>query len=108
MAMRPSWAPSSMHDLDVGGSLMWAAGDGLMMCMAVGVVVTLLAGATRDRFLGDWLEGVRTSTFMAHAEQSGVQVTRPTGRIDEDEAALAAYNEMLARLRAGHEKPPRE
>lgn len=108
MAMRPSWAPSAMHDLDVGGSLMWAAGDGLMMCLAVGLVVSLLAGATRDRFLGDWLEGVRTSTLMTHVEHSGVQMTRPTGRIDDDEAALAAYNEMLARMRAGHEESGRD
>jgi hypothetical protein len=79
-----------------------------MMCLALGLMVSLLAGATRDRFLGDWLEGVRTSTFVTHAEQSGVRVTRPTGRIDDDENALAAYNEMLARLRAGHEESGRD
>jgi putative membrane protein len=105
MAMRPSWAPGAMHDLDVGGSLMWAAGDGLMMCLAVGLVVSLLAGGTRDRFLGDWLEGVRTSTFVTHAERSGVEIVRPEGRLDDDADALAAYNEMLARMRSGHDDP---
>jgi putative membrane protein len=103
MAMRPSWAPGALHDLDVGGSLMWAAGDGLMMCMAVGVVVTLLSGGRRDRFLGDWLEGVRTSTFVTHVERTGVELNRPERSLDEDDDALTAYNEMLARLRSGHE-----
>jgi len=103
MAMRPAWAPSAMHDLDVGGSLMWAAGDGLMMLLAVGLVISLLTRG-RERFLGDWLEGVRTSTFVTHAERSGVELDRPEGRLDEDDAALAAYNEMLARLRSGHEE----
>ena len=104
MAMRPAWAPSALHDLEVGGSLMWAAGDGLMMLLAVGLVLGLLTRG-RDRFLGDWLEGVRTSTFVAHAERSGVELDRPEGPLDEDDEALAAYNEMLARLRSGHQEP---
>jgi putative membrane protein len=108
MAMRPSWASSPMHDLDVGGSLMWAVGDGLMMCMAVGLVTSLLTGATRDRFLGDWLEGVRTSTLVDHVGRSGVELNRPKGPLDEDDDALAAYNEMLARMRSGHEPPGRD
>jgi cytochrome c oxidase assembly factor CtaG len=107
MTMRPTWAPSAMHDVDVGGSLMWAAGDGLMMCLSIGLVVSLLAGATRDRLLGDWLEGVRTSTFVSHVERSGVELDRPEGRLDDDDDALAAYNEMLARMRSGHDDPQR-
>jgi putative membrane protein len=98
MAMRPSWATSSVHDLQIGGALMWSAGDGLMMCLCIGLVISLIAGGTRDQVLGDWLESVRTNTFEDHVARTGGQLT--TGRratIDDDDA-LAAYNAMLGRL----------
>ena len=97
MAMRPSWAPDPLHDLDVGGSLMWAAGDGLMMCLAVGVVIALLTGQ-RERFLGTWLESARTATLVGHVQRSGGEVELGDGPIDDDDAALDAYNDMLRRM----------
>ena len=99
MAMRPSWATSSVHDLQIGGALMWSAGDGLMMCLCIGLVISLIAGGTRDQVLGDWLESVRTSTFEDHVARTGGHLT--AGRratIDDDDDALAAYNAMLGRL----------
>ncbi len=99
MAMRPSWATSSVHDLQIGGALMWSAGDGLMMCLCVGLVISLIAGGTRDQVLGDWLESVRTNTFEDHVARTGGHLT--AGRratIDDDDDALAAYNAMLGRL----------
>jgi putative membrane protein len=99
MAMRPSWATAALHDVDIGGSLMWSLGDGLMMCLCVGVVVSLVAGQTRDRVLGPWLESIRTSTLVEHVERSGGQVAGARGEtIDDDDDALAAYNDMLERL----------
>jgi putative copper resistance protein D len=99
MAMRPPWADAALDDLDIGGSLMWSVGDGLMMCLCVGIVVTLLTGRTRDRVLGGWLESIRTSTMVEHVERTGGQVTGERAEtIDDDEDALDAYNDMLRRL----------
>lgn len=99
MAMRPSWATPALHDLDIGGSLMWSVGDGLMMCLAVGLMFSLIGGRTRDRVLGSWLEAIRTSTMVEHVERTGGQVAGDRGTtIDDDEDALDAYNDMLRRL----------
>jgi putative copper resistance protein D len=100
MSMRPSWAPGALHDLDIGGSLMWAAGDGLMMCLALGVMLTLLT-RRRDMFLGSWLESARTATLVGHVERTGGSVgvdDLQDRTIDDDDATLDAYNDMLKRL----------
>jgi putative copper resistance protein D len=103
MAMRPAWAPNAMHDLDAGGSVMWAGGDGLMMALAVGVVVALLT-RQQDKFLGTWLESARTGTMVGHVERSGGQVSFEEGAtIDDDDVALDAYNEMLRKLGTSRE-----
>jgi putative copper resistance protein D len=97
MGMRPAWAPAPLRDLDIGGSLMWAAGDGLMMCLALGVMLALLT-RHRDDFLGTWLESARTATLVGHVERTGGAVDVGDRSIDEDEEALEAYNDMLRRL----------
>ena len=78
MAMRPPWVPPALRDLDIGGSLMWSVGDGLMMLLCVGIVISLISGRTSDRILGPWLESVRTNTLDEHIERTG------GGRIDGD------------------------
>jgi putative membrane protein len=99
MAMRPAWVSAPLDDLDIGGSLMWSVGDGLMMCLCVGLVVSLITGRTRDRVLGGWLESVRTTTMVEHVERTGGRMTGERGpTIDDDENALDAYNAMLRRL----------
>ena len=99
MAMRPAWAPSPLDDLDIGGSIMWSVGDGLMMCLCLALVVTLIAGRARDRVLGGWLESIRTSTMVEHVERAGGHVTgQRAATIDDDDEALAAYNDMLRRM----------
>lgn len=102
MAMRPAWAPDPLRDLDIGGSLMWALGDGLMMLLSVGVVIGLLR--RRDQVLGAWLESARTATLVGHVERTGGTVQVGEGTVDDDDAALDAYNDMLARLRAHEER----
>ncbi|MGA8246548.1 MAG: cytochrome c oxidase assembly protein [Nocardioides sp.] len=105
MGMRPDWATPPLHDLDIGGSLMWAAGDGLMMCLCVGIVVSLVSGRTRDRILGSWLESVRTTALVDHIERTGGQLETPDqGTVDDDDAVLDAYNRMLLRLRDPDER----
>ena len=101
MQMRPAWATPALHDLEIGGSLMWAVGDGLMMVLSVGIVVSLISGRTRDRLLGPWLESARTNAFLDHVGRAGA--TLPAGGADrqgtiDDDAALEAYNDMLRRL----------
>jgi putative copper resistance protein D len=100
MAMRPTWATPAVHDIEIGGSLMWAGGDFLMMSMALGIVISFISGRTSDRLIGPWLESVRTNTFNEHISRAGVAVNTeraPGGTIDDD-AAMDAYNEMLRRL----------
>jgi putative copper resistance protein D len=101
MAQRPDWAPSPLRDLDIGASLMWALGDGLMMCLAVGVVIALLK--SRENFLGSWLESARTATLVGHVERTGGGRVEVDGTVDDGDAALDAYNDMLRRL-GSHEE----
>lgn len=107
LAMRPDWAGPWLRDVHIGGALMWSLGDGLMMLISLALVITLLAGRTRDRFLGTWLESVRTTTFHEHIGRVGVAVpeadapmTASNQTIDDD-ASLEAYNQMLQRLSRG-------
>ena len=99
LAMRPPWTLLGLDDTRVAGSLMWAGGDGLMMVLAFGIVIALLGGHGQDRFLGSWLESARAQTFYEHVGSTGADDDRPGGAsIDEDDAALEAYNQMLRRL----------
>ena len=43
---------------------MWSAGDGLMMLLSVGIVISLISGQTSDRILGPWLESVRADNLV--------------------------------------------
>jgi len=94
-ALHPDWAPDPLRDVNTAGALMWAAGDGLMMAIAVGLMVSVITSPTkRLRMTGAWLEGVRRSQLMEHGGEGAEAITDA----DSDEA-LDAYNRMLARLR---------
>ena len=99
MGMHPTWALPALTDLVVGGALMWAAGDGLMMLFAVGMMISVLVSPVRrEQMTGPWLEGVRSATMNERARE-----TADEGETDElldpdSEEALDAYNRMLARL----------
>ena len=95
MAMHPDWAPDALRDVNTAGALMWAAGDGLMMTLAVGLMISVITTpAKRLRMTGSWLEGVRRSALIEHTGGDAEKITDA----DSDEA-LEAYNQMLARLR---------
>jgi putative copper resistance protein D len=101
-ARHPAWAPVPLHDLAIGGGLMWVVGDGLMMCYGVGMILALAFGkSARNQVIGSWLEGVRRQTLVDHVAASGDTEGYTGDNVDDDEAALAAYNRMLARLN-GH------
>jgi putative membrane protein len=85
-----TWGPDPLADVQTGGAIMWVGGDGLMMLLAVGLVLALVAGHGRDHVLGSWLESVRRDRLETLTGQS-------LGEEPDDETALAAYNRMLAR-----------
>jgi putative copper resistance protein D len=95
MGMHPAWAPGALSDTHIAGALMWAGGDGLMMGLAIGLVVSVITSdERRARMTGSWLEGARRSALVEHTGEDLDAITDPDG--DE---ALEAYNRMLARLR---------
>ncbi|MCL2542850.1 MAG: cytochrome c oxidase assembly protein [Nocardioidaceae bacterium] len=106
MRLRPHWAFDALHDQHTAGGLMWAAGDGLMMLIAVGLMVSVVTSPTRrERMTGTWMEGARRSTFITHIEQSGSGTEADVADFDPDsDEAMDAYNRMLARLRDHDER----
>jgi putative membrane protein len=97
---RPSWAPSPVHDLNTGGGIMWAFGDGLMMLFIVAVMLAYLTNTASHATAGDWLEGVRRRTLAGNLSRGAEPVTvlDEGSDMDDDEAVLVAYNAMLKRL----------
>jgi len=95
------WGPSPLQDLNRGGAIMWAFGDGLMMAFIVGVVLAYITHASTNATAGSWLEGVRRSTLADNLAATGERAELDGADLDDDEAALAAYNRMLGRLHDG-------
>jgi putative copper resistance protein D len=80
---------------------MWAGGDGLMMALAMGLMVSVITSpARRTRLTGAWLDSARRATLAAHSERSGgTGDAAATDDLDPDgDAALDAYNRALQRL----------
>jgi cytochrome c oxidase assembly factor CtaG len=90
LAQHRTWGPDPLTDLHWGGAAMWVGGDGLMMLIGVLVIGRWIADAGRDD-TGPWLDAARRRALA----DSGVDLDE-TEDLDSD-AALAAYNAMLAR-----------
>lgn len=106
-AQRPDWAPGAVRDLQIGGGIMWAFGDGLMMAFLLGLIIAFLANTEGNTTAGRWLEGVRRQNL---AHQLGMDTAESGGldagvEVDEDEAILAAYNQMLERMNRREQQP---
>jgi putative copper resistance protein D len=98
-AGHPSWAPAPVDDLTIAGGLMWAGGDGLMMLFGVGVTLAMISHPGSASVLGQRLESVRRRTLAEHvALAGGTTALAEEGDVDDDDAMLDAYNEMLARM----------
>ena len=97
-AMHRTWGPTPLHDLNRGGGIMWAFGDGLMMAFIVAVTLAYITHAADNATAGRWLEGVRRSTLTRNLDAMGQHADLVDADLDEDDAALAAYNRMLGRL----------
>jgi putative copper resistance protein D len=102
LSMRPSWAPPAGQDVLTAGGIMWAGGDGLMMVIGLFTIADILISRERGTLLGSWLEGTRHAVIAEQLRAAGEDYDADAD-IDDDDAALAAYNQMLARLN-GH--PP--
>lgn len=99
MAMRPAWAMGAHQDALTAGGIMWAGGDGLMMLMGFGVAAAALFGPGRGDLLGERLNRIRHETLIEHLQAAGVDTdTVSNSDADDSDAALDAYNAMLARL----------
>lgn len=106
---RPEWALDAVTDIQTAGGLMWAAGDGGMMLLAIGLVIAVVSSPERRvKMTGRFLDGVRTSQLAQEsARGSAVHGTdegpAEPGSVDPDsDEALDAYNAMLARMNQQH------
>lgn len=97
-----TWGPSALSDLHTGGGIMWVIGDALMFGVTVLVVGQWMRDTERQNDTGKWLESARRST-LANLGVDAVDPDDDNARIDDDEAALAAYNRMLAKLHQTHQ-----
>jgi len=99
LGMHPAWAPAPVHDANIAGGLMWAAGDGLMMCIGIAILVAMISDRDQSRQnFGAWLEGARRQALIEHVSRSDA-TDEVAADIDPDgDDALAAYNRMLERM----------
>jgi putative membrane protein len=100
-AQHRTWGPGLLTDIHTGGGIMWVVGDGLMFAITVLVIKQWMGDTERQNDTGKWLESARRSSLAG----MGVDAVDPDDEsdIDDDEAALAAYNRMLSRLnQQGH------
>ena len=98
-AARDGWGPSALADQGAAGSVMWFAGDGLMMVLMLVVAGQWAAAAPGEQGLGRWLDGIRRQQVLGADWEAGSDVDAD----DDEDRALAAYN---ARLAAMHGREP--
>ncbi len=101
--MHPSWGPGPLADVHGGGAVMWIGGDGLMFVMTIVVALRWLSDRSPEAArAGRFFEAVRQSTLAGtgHGDDSDADRARlmASRDVDDDDAALQAYNAMLARL----------
>lgn len=97
--LRPGWGPTLLADQSASGAIMWVVGDSLMMLLMLAVAAQWSASGSQAR-LGDWLESARRESLAGIGSRSGedrATVDRSLD-VDDDEAALQAYNRMLGEL----------
>jgi hypothetical protein len=89
---RPDWALSAASDTAAAGTTMWIAGTGIMglVMLAVGLIWLHGRGPVPEK--PGWTERARAATL---AERTGEP---ERADLDDDEAALEAYNRWLAKM----------
>lgn len=102
--MHPPWGPGPLTDIHDGGAVMWIGGDGLMFVMMLVVgAMWFLDRSPEARRAGVFLESARQAALAGTGHESPGGETdrerlRASGDVDDDEAALAAYNALLSRM----------
>ena len=89
---RPDWALSAASDTVAAGTTMWIAGTGIMGLVMLVVGLIWLHGRGPAPARPGWTERARAATL---AERTGEP---ERADVDEDDAALEAYNRWLARM----------
>ena len=104
--MHPPWGRGPLTDIHDGGAVMWIGGDGLMfvMMLVVGARWILDRSPEASR-AGTFLESARQAALArtGHGHDAARERLRSSGDVDDDEAALDAYNALLARMPGGAE-----
>lgn len=106
MAPRSPFPAYELGDVRIGGALMWAGGDALMMLLIVVLARFWVRSPGGGPELGSWLESARRSALGlpggSERPAAGPTADGATDAgVDDDEEALAAYNRMLARMHGG-------
>lgn len=106
-ASRAGWGMDAMADQYLAGAIMWFGGDGLMMLLLLIVAWQWIRrdgiGEARNHgaTMGSWLDTARRASLMGEgAENDGSARSEDDelSDVDDDDAALAAYNARLAEL----------
>ncbi|WP_460864085.1 cytochrome c oxidase assembly protein [Rhodococcus aerolatus] len=92
------WGPTALADQGAAGSVMWFAGDGLMMVLMLVVAGQWAAAAPGEQGLGRWLDGIRSQQLMGSDWEAGGDGGIDVDADDDEDRALAAYNARLAAL----------
>ncbi|GAB3959894.1 cytochrome c oxidase assembly protein [Actinoallomurus acanthiterrae] len=104
--MHPAWGPGPLADIHGGGAVMWIGGDGLMFVMTIVVMLRWLFDRSPEAAkAGRFFESVRQVALAATGQETAPgtddadrERLRASADLDEDDAALQAYNTLLARL----------
>jgi putative copper resistance protein D len=95
------WGPSALVDQSTAGAIMWFGGDGLMMVLMVVIGGRWIGGGDRaGTSLGPWLDRIRTQATLGADAEDSID-------LDDDDAALAAYNARLAAMHRRSVEDPR-
>ncbi|MEV5706158.1 cytochrome c oxidase assembly protein [Actinoallomurus sp. NPDC052274] len=108
--MHPPWGPGPLADIHDGGAVMWIGGDGLMFLMMLLVAAAwVLDRSPQAARAGGFLEAARQAALAGtgHAsagDRAAREHLRASADVDADEAALDAYNALLARMNQREER----
>jgi putative copper resistance protein D len=93
-----AWGPTPVRDVQAAGAVMWIGGDLIMLVVLLVLTGTFLFGAEgNQRGLGV-LDAARAESLRRRTGHSS------PGGLDDNEEALTAYNEYLARLGREHDR----